>query len=308
MKTIFHTKEYDVRINTFYKKRDIGTYGFKDIDLKKRTVQGIFNSFYWIDNDFDMLIPGSSKKSIQDRGPRSEATAKIKHLKNHNMSENMARIDVLDEREVEIKGIKTQGIYHESYYPNTTLANDMLINIQEGIYDNRSIGFRYLNIALADRDSENEDERKRWEEFIKLAINENAAENYPFFWVIKEIWLAEGSDVTFGSNSETGLVGIKSQDRELIAIKLFNKLDILNKQLKNGKQSEDTMQNFEIEILQIKQSINDIINLEPDLKEQYLKNKEPLKKDTHVQEPSIIDTHIDYKDLNKEFEKINLKI
>ena len=120
--------------------------------------------------------------------------------------------------------------------------------------------------------------------------------------------LAEGSDVTFCSNSETGLVGIKSQDRELIAIKLFNKLDILNKQLKNGKQSEDTMQNFEIEILQIKQSINDIINLEPDLKEQYLKNKEPLRKGTHVQEPSIINTHIDYKDLNKEFEKINLKI
>ena len=159
----FNKKKKERLINPYGVKTGITT--IKDLDMTKRTVAGLFNSYFYIDSDLDMLVTGAASKSIQEKGAGSKSGNKIKHLKDHNWSEVIARIDVIDERKVDVDGKSIEGIYYESYYPETTASNDMLIKIQEGLYDDRSIGFRYRTLGVAEQDSEDEDRRKRWDEF-----------------------------------------------------------------------------------------------------------------------------------------------
>ena len=48
---------------------------------------------------------------------------------------------------------------------------------------------------------------------------------------------------------------------------LNNRLELLNKQLKSGQQSDDTMKIFELQTRQIKQIIYELINIRPSLKD-----------------------------------------
>ena len=50
-------------------------------------------------------------------------------------------------------------------------------------------------------------------------------------------------------------------------MKLLEKLDLLTKQLTTGKQSDETMQSFKMQVAQIKQTINDLFGQEPGLKD-----------------------------------------
>lgn len=239
----------------------------KDIDLDKRTVTGLFNSYFFIDSDLDMLLPGSASKSIQERGVDSKKGNKIKHLKDHDWSKNIARIDVLKEDEVEINGRMLKGIYHESFYPESQDSTDMLIKIQEGMYDSRSIGFQYEKLVLCMRDSENEDQAKNWDQYLPLAINPEKAEKSGYFWVVKEIRLWEGSDVAFGANALTPVLGIKSENKALAASQLYEKLDRATSLFKSGKLSDEGFHGLEMEIKQIKSYISALIEGKQPLKE-----------------------------------------
>lgn len=249
---------------TPYKVRTISDNTIKDVDINKRVVTGLFNSYYFIDSDMDMLLPGAAKKSILERGVNSTKGNRIKHLKDHDWSKNIARIDVLDERELEINGRKINGIYHESYYPKSTDSNDMLIKIQEGLYDARSIGFQYTNLALAHRDSDNEDQRKNFTDYLPFAKNPEVAEEAGYFWVVKEIILWEGSDVAFGANSLTPLLGIKSESSKTEQLtQLYQKLDACQSLMKTGKLSDDGFHQLEMEFKQIKSYIAEMLSQTP---------------------------------------------
>lgn len=241
----------------------------KDVDLSKRTVAGLFNTSFYIDSDLDMLLPGAASKSIQERGVDSTKGNKIKHLKDHDWSKNIARIDVLEERQVEINGRKLEGIYHESFYPESTDSNDQLIKIQAEMYDSRSIGFEYVKLIFCDRDSGNEDNVKNFNEYKPMAINPEVADEYGYFWVVKEIKLWEGSDVSFGANELTPMIGVKSKEKASIVQKqLFDKLDICQNLMKGGNLSDEGFHQLNMEIKQIKSYIS------------ALTEQEPFKKDT----------------------------
>ena len=205
----------------------------KDFDLEKRTVTGLYNSYFYIDSDLDMLVTGAAADSILEKGPGTTGGNKIKHLKDHKWDKVIARIDVLDERKVEFEGKTIEGIYFESYYPETQDSTDMLIKIQEGLYDDRSIGFRYLSLGVAEQDSEDEDRRKRWDEFYPLALNPEKADEFGFFWVVKAINMFEGSDVAFGANKLTPMLGVKGQENQLYQ-ELHNRIDAIAKFSKQG--------------------------------------------------------------------------
>lgn len=252
--------------NTPYKVVDFSG-STKDVDMSKRTVAGMFNSYFYIDSDLDMLIPGAASKSISERGVGSTKGNKIKHLKDHDMSKVIARLDVLDERSVLINGKQVTGIYHESYYPEATDSNDMLIKIHEGVYDSRSIGFRYMNMELAKMDG-TESEMKAWEEYYPKALNPEVADQTGMFWVIKEIMLFEGSDVAFGANELTPMLGLKSKDeKDAYAIKAIERIDRMEKMMKNGNLSDDGFHQLDIEILQLKNIVLNLTNSEPSLKD-----------------------------------------
>lgn len=239
----------------------------KDVDLNERIATGLFNSYYYIDSDLDMLLPGCASKSIQERGVGSQSGNKIKHLKDHNWSQNIARIDVLDERTVDFDGKQIQGIYHESFYPEATDSTDMLIKIQEGMYDARSIGFQYEKLVFCERDSDNEDFAKNYEMYLPMAINPEVAEESGFFWAVKEIILWEGSDVSFGANQLTPLLGIKSgMSANMVMKELFGKLDICRSMFKVGKLSDEGFHTLDMEMKQIKSYIATLTDQQPSKK------------------------------------------
>ena len=254
-----------------------GTTSIKMVDAEKRTVEFVANTYFFIDSDQDMLVSGCASKSINDRGPRSNAVAKIKHQSDHvlNTKNVVGRFDLIDERNID--GMEV--LYCESHIPTTAKGNDDLINYQEGLYDNHSIGFRYVNLVKAVFNSTNEIERKAWNEFYPLAINPQKADEVGFFWVVKEIELFEISVVSYGANELTPTIGSKSKrTNEKIKSNLIERLDELNVQLKSKAETKDERGLITMEILQLKQIITD------------LKLIEPSKKDTEFNQPSNNDT------------------
>lgn len=221
----------------------------KDIDMSKRVVAGYYNAWNYYDSDGDVLLKGSVKKSISERGPESQATAKIKHALFHDLTKLPGKIIALSEDD--------KGLYFETRMASTTLGNDTLINYQEGIYDNHSIGFQYIDLELVEQDAEN------WEKVLSNIINREEAEKYGYVFLVKEIKLWEGSTVAFGANSLTPYLGSKSMNKDALQVKLYERIDLLEKQLRSGSQSDETMIDFEIQVRQMKQLINEIVSFEP---------------------------------------------
>jgi len=252
-------------------KKESTMYGVKtiahkaiDVDLAKRNVEGILNTFFWIDRDLDMLVTGAAKRSIQHNGPDSTATAKIKHLADHVMRTDSVVGRFTDLEEKEIDGM--MRIWFVSNIPKTTKGNDHLINYQSDIYDNHSIGFRYLKYIICVKESENEDSVKNWDEWYPQVINKEAADKYEFFFVVKEIELWEGSVVMFGSNELTPTLGVKSTDKNIQLIELNERLAVLTKALRSSSQSDETMKMLELQEKQINQMMYNIINQDPFVK------------------------------------------
>ena len=246
----------------------------KNVDISKRVVTGFFNSFNYFDSHSDVLIIGSTKRSIDNRGPNSQAVAKIKHAMNHDLRQMPGKIEVLEERIID----DIPGLYFETRMANTTLGNDTLINYQEKVYDNHSIGFRYKNLEY------HEDGTDGFKRVLNTLLNPEAAQERGFLWEVKEIELFEGSTVPFGANQLTPFLGVKSDNPDGMKIKLVERIDRLYNQLRNGTQSDDMMKTFEIELLQVKQLFSELdLKSSPDtLKEKArqdaLDKSEKLKK------------------------------
>lgn len=262
------------------------------VDQDSRTVKGIGNTYFWIDSDIDMLIPNCAAKSISDRGPNSQATAKIKHQADHvlNTKNVVGRFTVLDERKID--GLDV--LYFESYIPETSKGNDDLINYQEMIYDNHSIGFRYKKLEMAVLNSENEAERKNWEEFYPLALNPEVADKHGFFWVVKEIELFEISIVSYGANSLTPNLGSKSkEENNRLKTEILERIESLTANKILSAESKEEKKQINLESLQLKQIITD------------LELKQPSKKDTSIVEPLNNDTDTEEESKSKSINLIN---
>ena len=221
-----------------------------DVSTSSRIVTGFFNSYNFFDSDQDILVLGAAKKSIEERGPMSNAVAKIKHALNHDLTTLVGKLQVLEEKTV--NGIT--GIYFESKIANTTLGNDTLINYKEGVYDNHSIGFKYNQIDRIER----EKNAVQWNNILSHLINPQDAEKYGFLYLVKEINLYEGSTVAFGANTLTPFLGVKSGNKESMTLALVSKLNQLESTVKNGAQSDEMMSTFELQIKQFKQILKEI--------------------------------------------------
>lgn len=275
--------ELQQKISKYYSVKSSKAFDIK-VDEEDRIVKGIANTYFWIDEDLDMLITGCALKTIKDKGPDSKAVGKIKHQADHSMrtTDAVGKFIVLDEREIKGKTV----LYFESKIPKSVKGDEHLANYKEGVYDNHSIGFRYRKIEYAKRDSEVAKERNLWNEFYTLALNPKKADESGFFFVVKEIELFEISVVSFGSNGLTAnLTGKDKNFNKNIKAEIFNRLESLNEQLKVNAEIED-LKPIDLEFLQLKQIIND------------LEFKEPSKIDT-PQEPSKIDTQENEKSNNQ---------
>jgi hypothetical protein len=165
-------------------------------------------------------------------------------------------------------------MYGESKMLSTTLGDDMLIEYQEGVIDNHSIGFRYRGIKFVTADDED------WSKWISMIINSKDAEAVGYMFLVDEIELYEWSPVSFGANELSPYLGVKSGNKDGYLLKINNRLDLLAKQLASGKQSDNSMMDYELETRQLKQIISELFTHEPSIKDTLI-NQRRSKEDAN---------------------------
>lgn len=237
-------------------------FAVKDVDLGKRMVTGFYNTAMYYDSDNDLVLPGANSKSINERGPLSNATQKIKHLMFHDWAMLPGKLVTLEERTLPYKGISVTGTYFETKMADTQMGNDALVNYQEEVYDNHSEGFLYMDGMYVD-----DSDGAEWDKMLGLCINPDDMSKAGFAYIWKELKMYEGSTVAFGANSLTPYLGVKSMNKDALLLKLNDRVELLGKQLSGGSQSDDMMQTFNMQKLQLKQIINELFALPPSEKD-----------------------------------------
>lgn len=237
----------------------IAKAAIKDVDTKSRTVTGVLNTYNFVDHGMDVLLPGCCKRSINDNGPASNAAFKIKHALNHNMSQLPGKIITLEEREIDTENFgKITGLYFESKMSTSTLGDDTLKMYLEEIYDNHSIGFQYMKAEKVERDGQHGNSTA-WKKSMEQMYNPQKAEEYGYFYAIKEIKLFEGSTVAQGMNELTPYLGVKGKE-DYTLLQVESRIDKLDSMLKTGTISDEAMQIIQVEFLQLKQIYNDVFS------------------------------------------------
>lgn len=249
-----------------------GALMIKDVDFSKRIVTGLYNTALFFDSDYDVLLKGCADKSMRERGPLSNSIQKIKHLLFHDWERLPGKILVLEERTVEIDGKTVTGIYFETKMDESTDGTDTIIKYQEGIYDNHSIGFQYLDGEWVDSEAED------WQKYVDMLLNPEAAVDAGFMFIWKEIRLVEGSTVAFGANELTPYLGVKSGNKDGLLLKINERMNLLSKQVSSGKMSDGALYTMEMQLLQLKQIVNELFTQEPSIKDTLIQGRQ--QKDT----------------------------
>jgi len=203
----------------------------KDIDTAGRRVKVGLSGFGNVDSDGDVITRGAFAKSIQERGPESLTNRKIKMLRYHDFEHEIGVWKSLEETHEHLVGIGDLG--------RSTKGEDAFLDYQDGIITEHSIGF----MMVAD----------------KINVREDGIRE------LNEVFLLEGSAVTFGANSETPVFSVSGKDQysaDYLA-KLNNRMDILISSLKNGKGTDDRLFTIENQLRVIQQKYNSLINFKP---------------------------------------------
>lgn len=233
----------------------------KDVDMTGRIVTGFYSTANYFDSDRDVILPGATSKSITENGPASTSVAKIKHLMFHDWTLLPGKIQTLTEKTMPVAGVKMTGLYFETLMAKTQLGTDTLTNYQEGIYDNHSIGYQYMDGEWIDEDADG------WQKALDKLINPDDAIKVGYMYLWKEIKLWEGSTVAFGANDMTPYFGLKAEDADDVRVlKLQQKIINITNALKNGTQSDEMMFSLQMQLKQLSQVISEIFQPDPSIK------------------------------------------
>jgi HK97 family phage prohead protease len=220
---------------------------YKEIDESGRIIKAVANTFNYFDSDYDVLVPGCCKRSIQNRGANTNAADKILHAFNHDLTQLPGKSIV--EHEDIVNG--NTVLYVESKLSESTDGENLLIKYKEGIYNQHSIGFQYMDLQYIEAEAEG------WDDFLKNMINPDEAIKVGYGWKVNEINLYEWSTVAFGANKLTPYLGVKSDNKKVQLNNLYVKLEALIKSAKSGVKNKDI---FELQYKQLKQMISENMN------------------------------------------------
>lgn len=166
--------KYEGRIGKQFKSFDVKELAYNG---ESRTISGYAAIFNNKDKAGDILLKGCFAKSIQDRGPESQANDKIIMLWQHDMHEPIGRISTLREDE--------KGLYFEAVIDDVERGNQAIKQLESGTLNQFSIGYSYV-----------------WE---KCEYDEQRDA-----FIVKEVVLYEISVVSIGCNGETEYLGLKA--------------------------------------------------------------------------------------------------
>jgi HK97 family phage prohead protease len=221
----------------------------EDVDEGSRKVVGYLSAFDKLDSDNDIIRSGAFAKSLKERGVESSSNRKIAHLRNHDWEHQIGKFTELYEDNYGLKFVSQLG--------RSTKANDALLDYQDGILREHSIGFNYI----ADKIREVEDEK-----------NPNG-----FYYEITEVKLWEGSGVTFGANEFTPVLDVAKaiKDNDYIC-KLNNELNTIIGAIKNGNGTDERLYNLEMRLKVWQRKYSSLIeHLEPKDMKSFTQDNEP---------------------------------
>ena len=225
-----------------------------EINESQRTVDLIANTYYYFDSYGDVLIEKCCAKSIKDRGPKSDMPGKIKHFSNHDATDGIGRVELIEETEMDGMFV----LHGNSWMSETISGEQNLIKYKEGLIDQHSIGFNYMDLNWVEAESD------EFDKMLKKLINPEEAIKTGWMWIVKEIKLFEFSSLDgFGANRLTPFLGVKSGNVQVQYNNLITKLDALHTAMRSGCDKEI----MNLQEKQIKQMIYELYNPEPSLKD-----------------------------------------
>lgn len=205
----------------------------EDVDIKSRRVKFYLSTFDVKDSVGDVIRKGSFSKSLSEKGVDAMGNRRVQHLRNHDWNQLVGKFVELYEDNVGLVGVSELG--------RSTKGNDTLLDYQDGLIREHSIGYKN----------------------IKGKITRQKDESFGQYNNITEVNLFEGSSVTFGSNSLTPVVDVaKSEDYNAIIDKIKSLTDDLDTAVRSGG-SDDRLYNIELQFAQLKQLHNSLENLKP---------------------------------------------
>ena len=208
----------DNKLNSGYKIKS-QSLGIKDISLEKREVAMYLSHFGNIDSDGDLLVKGCFKKSLQERGVDSSSNRKIAFLRYHDWNMPIGTFVKLEEDDF--------GLFAVAKCGNSTMGNDALLDYQDGIIREHSIGFKYIADKI---------------KFIEDSSMDNGG-----FWNISEVALWEGSAVTFGANDLTPVIQVsKGENKVDVVAGISNEMETVLKAIINGKGTDERLYSLEM--------------------------------------------------------------
>jgi len=241
------------KLNTIYGVKSI-SLKMEDIDETKRIVKGYLSSFDTLDSDNDVIRKGAFTKSLKERGVDAANNRRIAHLRNHDWEHQIGKFLELAE--------DSKGLYFVSQLGRSTKGQDALLDYQDGILREHSIGFNY----------------------VKGKIEEKEDSELGNYYNITEVKLWEGSGVTFGANEFTPtLEAEKSLIDSDYLLNLNNDMNVLIKALKNGKGTDERLENIDLKLKQIQQKYISLIELKSFDKDTLVNGKSEQEQQKEVQ-------------------------
>jgi HK97 family phage prohead protease len=221
------------KLNSTYKIKSQGLQ-IKDVDTKSRRVAMYLAHFGNIDSDQDMIVKGAFSKSLQERGVDSTSNRKIAFLRHHDWKMQIGKFVELKEDE--------NGLYAVGELGTSTLGNDALCDYQDGIIREHSIGFRYMQ--------------------DKLKWIEDETKDAGGYWLVSEVALWEGSDVTFGANEMTPVLEVgKSEEKSLFVKNIADEMNTIIKALANGSRTDESLYGLEMRHKFLSSQLSEIATL-----------------------------------------------
>ena len=212
-------------MSNLFKTKNI-SLEIKDIDTAGRRVKMALSRFNNIDSDGDIIIKGAFAKSIQERGPDSTSNRKIKFLRYHDFEHQIGTFKQLEETNDHLIAYADLG--------RSTKGNDAFLDYQDGIITEHSIGFQMIT--------------------DKIELRGDGTQ------LLKEVILWEGSAVTFGANAETPLLTVSKGNSVEYLEQLNKKMFGLTNALKNGKGTDERLEEIEMNLRVCQTKYNDVIN------------------------------------------------
>lgn len=191
-------------------------FGIESDGTGNLLVKVIINTTNIFDSHKDVHIPGLWAKSLRDN-------KNIMFLKNH-----LRDFEFIIAEGKELQAYTQNFTFSQLGYnlPGTTEAlvfealiradrNEFMASqYRKGFVKNHSVGMQYVKLVMAVNDENYGAEYEMWEKYYPEIANKADADEYGYFWAVKEAKVIEGSAVPIGSNVYTPTMTIEESKNQ----------------------------------------------------------------------------------------------